>query len=80
MDNYETAWVIESENGYFIGEVPRLGTNNDTAYLGWVSDHYAALRFARKTDAEQMMRVCRGMGIGFHDQAKGATEHVWYLR
>lgn len=69
----DTAWLIESENGHYIGTQGKLGT-----HLQWTPDVNAALRFARKCDAESMIEVCKRMGIGFHNDAKGATEHGWY--
>jgi len=72
----QSAWVIESENGFFIGETTysKYGSG-----LGWVPGHMNALRFARKEDAEAVLRVCMSsFGIGLHENAKGVNEHMWY--
>lgn len=70
----ETAWVIESENGCFIGESKTLVS----PHLQWVGGHENAIRFARKQDAEAVERICRNQGIGFHEDAHCVNEHAWY--
>lgn len=72
----QSAWVIESENGFFIGETTyhKAGPG-----LGWVPGHENALRFARKEDAEAILRICiSSFGIGLHENAIGVNEHMWY--
>lgn len=68
------AWLIESENGHFIGK-STVGTR--TPHLGWVAGHENALRMARREDAEALEQICRAMGIGFHENAIGVNEHIW---
>ena len=70
----EIGWLIESENQLYIGELTTFGYPS----IGWVSDSNKALRMARKEDAEALQRICKVLKIGFHDEAKGVTEHVWY--
>lgn len=72
----ESGWVIESENGFFIGETTYH--KHSRHGLGWLPGHMNAIRFARKEDAEAVLRVCKScFGIALHENAKGVNEHFW---
>jgi hypothetical protein len=64
-------WLIESESEMWIG-VGAFCT------LGWVSNHDEAIRFSRRIDAERAMEALKRMGIGFHEQCRGAVDHGFY--
>lgn len=66
-----SAWLLESENGLYIGENKMLGK------LGFISGHESAIRLSRKEDAEALRRCLQRYGVVFHEDAKGATEHEW---
>lgn len=69
----EFAWLIESENGFYIGVL----NYRKRANIGWTANHNNALRFARKEDAEAMIKVFPNLGLALHENAKGAVEHGW---
>ena len=53
------AWIIESEQGRYIGETRFRGD----CFPGWVKSKGKALRFFRRKDAVAMARMCYGLGI-----------------
>lgn len=68
------AWVIESENGMYLGESVVKGR---PPRLGFVSGHEKALRFARKEDADSLLRMFPSYGLALHENAIGVCEHIW---
>lgn len=59
----ETGWLIEIGGPAYYGDAREDG-------LGWTSDHAAAIRFARKEDAERVIQL-----EGFTEAS--AVEHIW---
>ena len=69
-------WVIESEPSVCPHYVA-LRTKGTITYFTWVDDFGQALQFARKEDAEMMEAFLRyRREIGFHNEARGTTEHM----
>lgn len=71
-DEFEFAWLIEkgSEDGR---PVYRAMSEMPGAEGYWTSDPYKALRFARKKDAEDVIRAYKVTGAS-------AVEHGWDTR
>jgi hypothetical protein len=69
-------WVAEAEpcaTPHYLC-VKRQG---DISYFAWTFMISEALQFSRKEDAEAFEAVLRSQRlVGFHDAARGATEHI----
>lgn len=61
-------WLIELKSTVF--PVPHYYGENEEGVLGWTAEHMKAIRFARRVDAELVIR-CEGW------TEASAAEHAW---
>jgi hypothetical protein len=64
----EFGWLIELKSS--VSPTPTYYGENEEGVLGWTADHMKALRFARREDADLVIR-CEGWTEAF------AAEHGW---
>ena len=68
----ETGWLIEGEQEYkpvWLGQM--------FGQLEWTVDSYAAIRFARKKDAVDLIRVLPPQVVQSSSVPLTGTEHEW---
>lgn len=71
----ESAWLIELANsdGTVLAPAHYFGLDE----RGWTTDHYSAIRFCRKEDAERAIQLLRGFIYTGSSEKAIATEHSW---